>query len=580
MENELFLQKIALKTWNYFSDFSMKSTNYFPPDNIQVFSHNKIAPYTSISNIGFYLLSCLTAYELKFITLSELIERLQSAVESFTQMERNKGHFYNWYDLKTLKASKPMYISTVDSGNLAADFIVLAESLRLAISEYEFNKNFFNGFLTHLEIILESKDTLDSFLIEKITILHNDIKSSGDSIADIVDIIHKITVPTTNIQNATKNANRQIEKEISRLGKMHENFLYEIESFYPDKPEHIHQELESFVSKIDSSKSLVELRSNIQEAVIFLSQNPELDPDYLLRLNLSLEFILDKEKRAKTIADWMDAIVRDMNFSFLYNSKLKAISIGYKSQSDKIEKYHYQTLASESRLAVFISIAKDDLPKEAWDNLNRNTREGKRGPFIVSWSGTMFEYFMPDIFMKCSDNSIYNQTYLNYLEEQKSYAAKLGIPWGLSESCYYSFNKDKEYRYKAFGIASAALDPNVSEKPVISSYSTFLSMRHDMKAGTENLLRLINDGGMGEYGFFESIDYSTGTPQVVKTYMSHHQGMILCSICNILKDNKLIRLFHTNKEIKSIEYMLEENKSGPVTMPKIDIPNKDNLIYK
>jgi len=580
MEDNVFLKKTALKTWNYFSDNSLKHTNFLPPDNIQVFSKNKIAPYTSISNIGFYLISCYTAYELKFITLGELIERSQAVIESLVKMERFRGHFYNWYDLKTLRASRPMYVSTVDSGNLMAVFVVLTEGFRLIDKEYEFNDMLLEGLITHLELISEYSSEFDKYFSKKFQEIRNELKTEVKNIGKLVEFFHKITLLVTNAVSASKNLSQSIKKEAARLYDLHQAILYELEAFYPDKPEHVHDELLEVIERIDSSQNLLELEENILLAINHLNRQESVDQNYFDRLKKSYEYIQDKKKRIITMADWFEAVFKDIDFSFLYNKKLKALSIGYKSIQKKAEKYHYQTLASESRLAVFLAIAKNNISFEAWSGLNRHTRQGKKGPFIVSWSGTMFEYFMPDIFMKCASNSIYIQTYLNYLEEQKEFSRKKGIPWGLSESCYYSFNKDKEYKYKAFGIASAALDPNVNEKPVVSAYSTFLAMRHDLKGALENLKRIAKDGGTGEYGFFESIDYSSGEPKVVRTYMSHHQGMILGSLCNILKDNKLIKLFHLNIEVKSIEYVLEENKSGPVTLPEIDIQNKENLIYK
>ena len=46
-------------------------------------------------------------------------------------MERFEGHLFNWYDSQSLAPLTPRYVSSVDSGNLAAALLTLASGLRL-----------------------------------------------------------------------------------------------------------------------------------------------------------------------------------------------------------------------------------------------------------------------------------------------------------------------------------------------------------------------------------------------------------------------------------------------------------------
>ncbi|MCA1685608.1 MAG: hypothetical protein LC745_06400, partial [Planctomycetia bacterium] len=62
-----------------------------------------------------------------FLTLTE---RLEKSFDTFDRMEKHWGHFYNWYDTRTLRVLPPSYISTVDSGNLLGSLVALKQGLK------------------------------------------------------------------------------------------------------------------------------------------------------------------------------------------------------------------------------------------------------------------------------------------------------------------------------------------------------------------------------------------------------------------------------------------------------------------
>ncbi len=53
--------------------------------------------------------------------------RLRNTFENMEKLEHYRGHLLNWYDTRTLAPLPPRYISTVDSGNLAACLIALKQ---------------------------------------------------------------------------------------------------------------------------------------------------------------------------------------------------------------------------------------------------------------------------------------------------------------------------------------------------------------------------------------------------------------------------------------------------------------------
>ena len=64
-------------------------------------------------------------------------------------LERYRGHFYNWYDTQSLKPLLPLYISSVDSGNLAGHLLTLRPGL-LALPDVNIlGARFSTGSATH-----------------------------------------------------------------------------------------------------------------------------------------------------------------------------------------------------------------------------------------------------------------------------------------------------------------------------------------------------------------------------------------------------------------------------------------------
>lgn len=126
------LKNEAKLIWNFFEHYVEASRNHLPPDNITSMPKKAVAERTSPTNIGMYLVSAVNAYDFGFITKKMLFERLENTIGTLEKMEKWKGHFYNWYDVKSLKVLYPMYISTVDSGNL----MISLETVKNALNEF------------------------------------------------------------------------------------------------------------------------------------------------------------------------------------------------------------------------------------------------------------------------------------------------------------------------------------------------------------------------------------------------------------------------------------------------------------
>ena len=124
------LRLIARRTWRYFETFVTAEDNQLPPDNFQEDPRAVVAHRTSPTNIGLYLLSIVAARDFGWCGLRDALDRIEDTLGTLGQMARFRGHLYNWYDTRDLRPLEPRYVSSVDSGNLAAHLITMAGAFR------------------------------------------------------------------------------------------------------------------------------------------------------------------------------------------------------------------------------------------------------------------------------------------------------------------------------------------------------------------------------------------------------------------------------------------------------------------
>ena len=271
----------------------------------------------------------------------------------------------------------------------------------------------------------------------------------------------------------------------------------------------------------------------------------------------------NKGEVEKNLIYLIEELIKNTDFSKLYSEKTKLLSVGFNLEENKLTDSYYDFLASEARQASLIAIAKGDIPSKHWNNLSRTltSLNGYKG--LISWTGTAFEYLMPNINLKRYKGSILDEASKFAIMSQIEYCKKLKIPWGISEAAFDLRDLNNNYQYKAFGIPWLGLRRGLEEEIVVSPYSTFLSLEDEFDLGIENLKKIENDGGLNKYGFYESIDYTPNRNKdkkfaVVKTYMAHHQALIFLSINNVLNNNILRKRFNNNKEIEACNILLQE----------------------
>lgn len=565
IEDEDFLREISRRIWAYYEDFINGENNYLAPDNYQEKPYKGVAYRTSPTNIGMGLISNIVAYDLGYLSIGEVIYRLELILDGMRGLEKYNGHYLNWYDTKTKLSLWPRYVSTVDSGNLLGYLWIIKEEIQ----------SFRNKSIIREREISALKDTYE--LIRK-----DDKEEFYDGLPDDIDLreyknilmdeLNKVKVRLENFNNdldenkdKAKYWLRKLEKQIEAKIDFYDFIFEGIEKIVIDS-------LRNY--KVPTLLQIIDILEDIKEVS---------GDDFKEILDKKIIKLKEFDERLLVLASEIESIMDDMKFDFLYNKDRGLFSIGYNVEEKSLGNSYYDLMASEARVASFLTIARGEIPKEHWYNLSRNMSKPFGLKTLVSWSGTMFEYFMPFQIMKSFDNTIWSLTYSSVVKGQMVYGEKKNIPWGISESAYYVFDINQNYQYKAFGVPGIGLKRGLEDEVVVSPYSSIMTLPLDTKASLSNLKNLYNIKAYGRYGFIESIDYSEGkdNPKEVRCYMVHHLGMSLLALDNTINNNILKERFHNIPEIKAVEILLKERVPENIVFNRdIDISSVNNKIME
>ena len=255
-------------------------------------------------------------------------------------------------------------------------------------------------------------------------------------------------------------------------------------------------------------------------------------------------------------------------------------------KNGKLTDSYYDLLASEARQASLIAIIKRDVDVKHWSALSRTLTVLNNKKGLISWSGTAFEYLMPNINISRFEGSLIDESSKFAEMCQIEYANKLGTPWGISESAFNVKDLHSNYQYKAFGIPWLGLKRGLADEIVISSYASVLAITDMPKEVVKNLKELEKLGMYNKYGFYESIDFSyqrlkkDDNSNQVKTYMAHHEALILLSINNLLNDNIFQKRFIQNPEVEATAILLQERMPEKFIVTKEEKENPEKLKYQ
>jgi cyclic beta-1,2-glucan synthetase len=607
------MRLLARRTWLYFQHFTGPDSRWLPPDNYQEDPGGIVAKRTSPTNIGLSLLGTLAAYDLGYVGALTLAATLRNTFESLERLERYRGHFLNWYDTRTLTPLAPRYVSTVDSGNLAACLLALGRGCAAMGRAPVLRAAQARGFLDTLSLLHETVTGIDA-------------PELGDAAASISSKVDEIRERV--LEAAGKP--RILAGSLADLVEVH---LPELEERVVALAETTPQELEPAVlgdlrvwtsavrrdlflvkRELDSLAPWLSLavrppalysRPDFRSAdawralLVTLPQRPTLvqvpkvcrrarkrlarlesrlvadgAPGDLLKearaWNARLSAALDEAQRNarsaltdfRELAARFEEIVAGMEFGFLYDRRRCLFHLGFNVSAGEEDPNYYDLLASESRVASFLAIAKGDVATNHWLHLGRPFTRVNGTRALLSWGGTMFEYLMPGLLMRTPAHGLLGRSCRAAVERQIAYAEGHDAPWGVSESGYHQLDARGNYQYRAFGVPGLGLKRDLGEHLVVAPYASLLALPFEPGAVGENISRLRRRGMVGRYGLYEALDFGrpdSGEPaRAVRSYMAHHQGMILLALDNHLNDGPMVRRFHSHPRVATVEYLLHE----------------------
>ena len=560
-EEEVYVREVARRTWHFFEDLVGAGDNWLPPDNLQVNPDKGLAHRTSPTNIGLYLASIVTARDFGYITTGQMVKKLNQTVDTLGLLPRWQGHFYNWYDTVTLRPLLPMYVSTVDSGNLIVYLLTVKEALK-EWQRHPWTKSLAQGLVDTAR--WEQKDGKTA-------------AEYGAYFAPYVTTDPTLVEWYQLLQKAKKDELSPLSQGATAIDLQ----LEEMEWFFP------------WLTQLDAAGEDLVLKGELDAArdfstVLavadrFLPLYPETEvPALVERLALSKDRIDNFMVAGEHLIQELEALIVAHDFTPLYDRSRRLFAIGYNVSNQRLDSSFYNLLASEARQASFMAIALDQVPVKHWSAMSRTSTLVDRNPVLVSWTGTAFEYLMPLLVMTCHPNTLWERTYRLAVKSQINYGKAKKIPWGVSESGYYTFDHHLNYQYRAFGIPDLALKQGLEKESVVTPYATALAAMVAPKEAVANLRRLEAHDAYDEYGFYEALDFTPDRlPEkadyaVVKSYMAHHQGMSLLALGNLLHENAMHRRFLADPRIQGTDLLLHENIQAP-TLVKTRKPSPNLL---
>jgi cyclic beta-1,2-glucan synthetase len=560
-----FLRQSALHIWRYFLEFSNPEHNWFVPDNIQGIPLRATAT-VSPTNVGLLLNSRQVAAEFGYLTVPEMADLTHKTLDALDRLPKYRGHIMNWYDTRTMQAKPPFFISSVDSGNLVASLWTLEQGCLDRLRRPLLSNVVVEGFLDYLRALEDLQALPKRTRQRSETALHQ--QNWLETMLNFPDDLLEKTPAKTKQTSDVVWFRQQASVRLQSVRDLVELYLpWKLPEFVGLREKLFKRQAEVSDLPLERLPDLIaELELRLDE-LIQTSQNGDRSAAMRLALllsearNLSAALIEDLRRASRQAHDLAEA----MDFHFLLDEQRMQLSVGFDAGSEELQPYYYDLLATEPRIAVFVAIAKEDIPQDSWFHLNRRVSTDHGHPVLLSWTGTMFEYMMPAIWMRSHPNTLLDQACQAAVLAQQDYAAEKGIPWGISESACARVNDAGDYHYEAFGVPSLAQKKSESDPLVVSPYSTFLALPVDRKGALANLRKMNSLGWFGSYGFVEAADYTSSRkffvrskPELVHSWMVHHQGMSLLALGNTLCDQVIQKWFHSDPRVQATELMLQE----------------------
>jgi cellobiose phosphorylase len=581
-----FLGRTARQTWHFFDTFVTAGENWLPPDNYQEVPAPTIAPRTSPTNMGLALLANLAARDFGYLSAGALLVRTQAALGTMRRLERYRGHFYNWYDTRTLQPLLPLYVSSVDSGNLAGHLLTLGAGLRELADAKIVSRQVFAG-LRDTAGILRPLAGENAGLAR----FEAELAQPPASLRASFALLERAAELAAEIQASLASAGEEAKGWAQRLKRDCDGQLDDLlwlapwlalpapapgrlpaappvpQPGPPDSPPTAAAELERQLGRLDQIPTL----RGVAEAGRALGPLlDELAPETPARCAGLAPALREASARAAQRLRALEAAALEcdglaaMDFTFLFVPARDLFSTGFNVAELRNDPGFYDLLASEARVCSYVAIALGQVPQDHWFSLGRLLVAPRGESVLVSWSGSMFEYLMPLLVMPNYEQTLLDHTCRAAVRRQIEYGQSRGGPWGISESGYNRTDVNLNYQYRAFGVPGLGLKRGLADDLVVAPYATAMALMVAPAAACANLERLAAEGCAGAYGFYEAVDYTPArlppdeSRAIIRSFMAHHQGMSLLALVNLLQGDPMQRRFMACPILRATDLLLQE----------------------
>ena len=542
-----FLRALARRTWAFFDTHVSAADHWLPPDNLQEQPAPALAHRTSPTNIGLALLANLAGHDFGYLGSGRLLQRTRQTLASMQALPRHRGHFYNWYDTQTLQPLAPLYVSAVDSGNLAGHLLTLRPGLLALLDEPVFQPRVLQGLLDTLNVLRETLGDAHAGALQPLQQpLQLALATPPATTSAALALLRRLCGQVQALVDALAPAPGSeaafwLEALRAQCTDLHD----EAAAFQLDPPS-------DGGVRFDGIPTLLQL-ARIEPLCWPAAAGAEALRERARERIALLEQLADQA-----------GVLALMDYRFLYDSARDLLAIGYNVEERRLDASYYDLLASEARLASFVAIAQGQLPQENWFSLGRLLTTSGGEPVLLSWSGSMFEYLMPMLVMPSYEGTLLDQSCRAAVARQIEYGNQLNVPWGVSESGYNMLDAHFTYQYRAFGVPGLGLKRGLGDDVVIAPYASALALMVAPAAATRNLQRLAELGAQGRFGLYEAIDYTPArlplgqSSALVRSFMVHHQGMSLLALDHLLLQRPMQRRFESDPSLRATLLLLQE----------------------
>jgi hypothetical protein len=561
--DERFLRRAALHTWRYFAAFSNDEHNWLIPDYVRD-TPPFVAARISPTNLGFLFNARQAACEFGYLSAPAFADLTKRTMATALRMQRQHGHFFNWYDTRNLQPDVPRFISTVDSGNLVASLITLQHGALDLLKRPLLNPSLLDGYADHLCALSEMK-LIPKRVVERFE-------------ADQEDWLRPLLTQAVEMPNLPDGIARAQDAYWfrSQTHELIEQIRNTVTGYMPwllpeFEPLHANAALGALAwNEALSLEKLPAFIDQLQTKLLVARGSANAVQEATLRDRLRALLPAAKVRAQRLIEDLRrvaadaNQLVREMDFSYLYDRRRKLLSIGSDAETDQVHAACYDLLPSEARIAAFLAVATDQIPQESWFNLGRNPVVDSGHATLISWTGTMFEYLLPGIWMRLYPETLLQRSMQGAVAIQQAYGAEHRLPWGVSECAFAVQDENGVYGYRAFGVPTLAVQQE-QERMVVAPYGTMLALEFDPEAAFKNLRWMNKRGWLARYGYYEAIDFTCDSRRprrnrftAVRQWMVHHQGMSLLAMTNFLYKSAVRNWFHADARVQATELLLQE----------------------